>query len=140
LKTNLHVKYFNLLLVRKLRDIFTNINEMKYDLVNVIVKILSTELLITKGNANLSLIKILAGDDTGMINVILKNDFMKYTKINKELIIRNAKIEEINGHIYIVCDELCSVFDSSNMINFTSDSYKINFSDIKIEMLIYELF
>jgi hypothetical protein len=109
-------------------------------MINVIVKVISTDLLITKRTANLSVIKILASDDTGMVHIILKNDLIKFAKINKELIIRNAKINELNGHIYIICDELCSIFESSNLITITPNSFLVNFSEICINKLKIELF
>ena len=117
-----------------------NVNELRFEMINVIVKVISTDLLITKRVANLSVIKILAADDTGMINIILKNDLIKYAKINKELIIRNAKLNELNGHIFIICDELCSIFESSNLISITPNTFLVNFSEICIKKLKNELF
>lgn len=86
------------------------------------------------------MIKVLAADDSGMIYVIMKNDTINHAKINNELIIRNAKIEEINGHIFIVCDEMCNIFESSNMIYLSAQALKINFSEIGINKLDYQLF
>ncbi len=140
MKIKQDVKIILIFQVVKLREIFTKINELKYSLVNVIVKIISAELLIKKQNINLILLKVVGADESGIIHMIMKNELIKYAKINKELIIRNAKLEEIDGYVYIVCDEICDVFESSSILNISGDNLGVNFSEIKINKFDNEIF
>ena len=134
-------------LVYKLKEIFININEIKnYTPVNVIVKILSTEILIRKTinpgsmsgpGEELLLLQVCIADDTGTMNAIFKNENIKFMKIGEEVIIRNAKIEVINGNIILISDENSNIFPSKGIIDLNSmpmEMLELNYSKIKLQM------
>ena len=128
-----------------MKEIFINVNELKNDIINTIVKIISSDILIRKNintypNDELCLLQCLVADETGTFNVIFKNENIKFAKLGKEIIIRDAKLEIINGYLILVCDENSILFESNNLINFNSGlnvSLDIfaNFSKIKIKTL-----
>ncbi len=126
-----------------------NVNKLTNETLNTIVKIISTDILIKKKlndnspnlNANkndeLKLMKVLVSDSTGSINAIIKDDLIKFMKIGQEVIMRNAKIEVINGHLMLICDENAVIFESNNLISNSDCANKLNnnFSSIKLNKL-----
>jgi hypothetical protein len=89
---------------------------------------------------NLTLLQAVISDDTGTFNVIFKNELIKYAKLNNEIIIRNAKVEIINGYLFLICDDNSTIFESKiSNIKINMDSLELNYSKIKISKLQYEL-
>jgi len=131
-------------IVYTLREIFININELKSSTFNTIVRIISTDILIKKKinntNDELALLQILVADDTGCINAIFNDNFIKFVNIGREIIIRNVKIEIINGHVILICDENCILFESNNLITDFSNCLEKNYSKIKLNKLEKNIF
>ena len=75
---------------------------------NIIIKVVSTEILIRKNTNNekeLILLQVVISDNTGMMNAIFKNDNIRFAKIGQEIIIRDAEINILNGNIFLICNE-----------------------------------
>jgi hypothetical protein len=136
---------FIIFLVYKLKEIFTNINEIKnYTQINLIVKIISTEILIRKtinpGSLSgpgdeLILLQVCIADDTGTMKAIFKNENIKFAKIGENIIIRECKVETINGNIILICDENCHIFQSTGLFDNNSiqaNVLEVNYSNIKL--------
>jgi hypothetical protein len=132
-------KYF-LKLVYNLKEIFTNVNDLKYESINIILMIINTDILISKqiqDGGELKLLQALAADETGCVNLLIKNDKIRYAQIGKELIIRNCKISIMNSQqIYLICDENSTIFETKEMIKIPSlDVLDLNYSKLKLNQL-----
>jgi SET domain-containing protein len=71
------------------------------------------------------------------MNAIFKNENIKFAKIGEEVIIRNAKIEVINGNIILISDENSNIFPSKGIIDINSmpiEVLELNYSKIKLQM------
>ncbi len=121
-------------LVYKLKELFVNINSVKFETVNIIVKVVTSEIIIKKNinqGEELAIMQVVVADDTGCINAIFKNENIKFAKIGEELILRDAKVIFLNKNIFLVCDEVTNIFiNSANKLN--KINIGINYSKVKL--------
>jgi len=75
-----------------------------------------------------------------MINAIFKNDLITHVKLGDTLIIRKAKLEVLNGHIMVICDEDCNIYEAKDIgliskIGNMMPNLEINYSKIKLSLI-----
>lgn len=123
-----------MILVYKLKDLFLNINSVKFKTINLIVKVITSEIIIKKNinqGEELALMQVVIADETGCMNAIFKNENIKFAKIGEELILRDAKLVILNKNIFIVCDEVTNIFPYSGNI-LSQINLEINYSKVKV--------
>jgi hypothetical protein len=126
-------------LVYKINEIFLDINKLKERTINTMVQVISTDLLIKKQlsqNEELKLLSITAADDTGSVSIILKNENIQHAVIGHHVIIRDVKIEMINGYIVLVADENSKIYENkTKSANASFENLEKNFSRVKINTI-----
>ena len=114
------------------------INEIKNKSINLMAKIISTDILISKQINNstdeLKLLQVQIADETGTLRVYLKNEQIKKVKLGKEYIFRNLKIDVINNVLVLICDENSIIFSTPHdYIKISSSAiFDNDFSRVKI--------
>lgn len=124
--------------VLKIREIFSEINELKSSVISTVVKIISTDYMIIKQdniNEDPKIIQVTVGDETGFLSALLINENIDKIKIGQEVILRNAKVRIIKGYIFIICDNDSKIFQSKNLIDEDLNFQKVNFSKYKLNCL-----
>ena len=131
-------KYF-LILVIKLKEIFLNINEIKNERVDLIATVISTEVLIKKvikTDEAMAGMSVTLCDDTGIMNGILFNDKIKFAKIGKTVIIRSARVEILNGFLYLILDVHSNIFEYNDQLLANKKmNLENNYSNIKLTLI-----
>ncbi len=130
-----------LILVYKLDEIFQNINTILNEQISLIAMIISTDILIKKRISPTEEIKLLSctiADDKGSISAIVKNENIGHIKIGTEVILRNVKVDIINGYIVLICDENTAIYDNKQKRILCPNTI-INISKIKINKIDYEI-
>ncbi len=67
----------------------------------------------------------------------MKNENIDHIKIDGEIILRNAKVDIINGFIMLICDENTAIYESKQKAFATN--LITNYSKIKISKINYEI-
>lgn len=74
------------------------------------------------------------------MNAFLKNENIKFAKIGESIIIRECRVEIINGNIIIICDENCHIFQYKGLLDNNSiqaNVLDINYSNINLNSCDY---
>uniref|UniRef100_A0A0G4GFD3 Single-stranded DNA binding protein Ssb-like OB fold domain-containing protein n=1 Tax=Chromera velia CCMP2878 TaxID=1169474 RepID=A0A0G4GFD3_9ALVE len=88
--------------------------------VNLKVKVVSTEMKLEreKNGTKLRIGEAIAGDDTGIVTLTLRNEQIDVCAVGAPIVIRNGKVEMFKGHIRLEVDKWGKIVASEEALEF----------------------